>query len=958
MLARGTKSAYVCLRCQRNLRGDNLQSPARVLRRWQSAAPSRAALDEFDYGDDNNSTPVDQSQDESLSQPRPRGKRQFWRKWKPDPTAQLGVNSLGKPAEVILLPSRDRKITQVPKGDRTERVGTTLQESLDSENVPLSGATLAENIEQIRLSVGKLRGQLEKHEWKTLKRNLKTGFQTSQLKKYIRLRKGEHGPPPALRRNHSKDDIIRYLAEEVWGFITPMRDETSTPPDKTGKKVKFSFNLHEQSKLEHLLTHPTQPLKRIAEEHDVQIDVYPSQSRIRTTGPKHDANQALQKLVRYTKDLALVAVPLQGPLGLLYRDRAGEDYVNAYLKSLRRKYPALTIARDNENITLIHLNNPRAADQARREILLSAPMQDDLPQSTVWPDVDELTTSLQPVSAPPELPVMLHQYQWRRLVSSGVTLQTPDRTNGNSSFGRILRSLRDAFNPTAIGKAGSRQEPYYDLTAKFGQALVQEIPSPVDFENKVSTADEEDLEAENGGAKAEVLDKQSSGGDGARGSDPSDFEIKRATQPTTESSTETPSQAEEAPSSSTTTPPYAHARRLFVGGAPFLVQRLARMDPWPKQSSRDIDASARATLRLELSPISTPGSKSSPRFEIFVTAGEETDGKRSRLNIARISAIHQEDQFTVSCPQNDVDIAFTRQVKQDLVYPGSVDTDVIQSLMNAFRSYIGHAQSTGSSDWVFLPFVTLPLHHALRNTHELVQHAAARKKKSGRAKKKTSAQADIKLEYLLSTVDVVDVDSRLFSARSAATPNTTTEKKQRTTQSPSRMAHFCLDHITYTGADNTRQELRLAQGPVLHPPPLMPPQPHLPSFVGAALSLARQLSSNPMKPGYPASHELDFDVKFGHDDVEVEGGKEVEAEDTRLNLKPKLNPNQDPNPNPRPKDKAKAKAQKPKVVKKGEQSKSKPKLKPKSKSKPKVSIKTKSTPKVAIKTEGSLRTSP
>jgi hypothetical protein len=810
-----------------------------------------------------------------------------------------------------------------------------------------------------------MRGQLEKHEWKTLSRNLKTGFQTSQLKKYIRLRKGEHGPPPVLRRNHSKDDIIRYLAEEVWGFITPMRDETATPPDKTGKKVKFAFNLHEQAKLEHLLTHPTQPLKRIAEEHDVQIDVYPSQSRIRTTGHKHDANQALQKLVRYAKDLSLIAIPLQGPLGLLYRDRTGKDYVNAYLKSLRRKYQGLTIARDKENITLIHLNNPRAADQARREILLSAPMKDDLQPPTVWPDVEDLTTSLQPVPAPPELPVMLHQYQWRRLVSSGVTPQTPDRTGGSSSFGRILQSLRDAFKPVAnVGKSGSRQELYCDLTAKFGQTLTQEVLPPVDSENKVTIDGEEDLKAENGREQAELLDKQSSGRDGAEGSNPSDSEIKGTTLTTTQSSTETlsPAQAvaggigkEEAPASSST-PPYAHERRLFVGGAPFLAQHLARMDPWPKRSSEDIDASARAILRLELSPISTPGSNAFPRFEIFVTAGEETDGKRSRLNIARISAIHQEDHLTVSCPQYDVDIAFTRQLKQDLAYPGSVDTGVIQSLMNAFRSYIGHAQSTGSSDWVFLPFVTLPLHQTLRN-----MHGAAKKPKSGRTKQRTSAQADTKLEYLLSTVDVVDVDSRLFSARSAPTPNTTKEKKKRTTQSPLGVAHFCLDHITYTGADNTKQELRLAQSPVLHPPALTQPQPYLPSFVGAAISLAGRLSGNPMKPGYGASHGLEFDFKFEHDDMEVEGGKEAEAGDTKPSPKPNPNPNQDPNPNPRPKDKAKAKAQKPKVVKKGQQSKSISKSisKPKPKTKPKVDIKTKSTPKVAFKTEGTTaRTSP
>ncbi|EXJ64315.1 hypothetical protein A1O7_00651 [Cladophialophora yegresii CBS 114405] len=910
MLARGTQSVYVCLRCQRNLVGDNLNHPARVLRRWQSAAPSRATLDEIDYGADSNSTPVQQPQDEGLSQPRPRGKRQFWRKWKPDPTAELGVDSLGKPAEVILLPSRDRRITQVPTADRTERAGTTLQESIDSENVPLSGAKLAENIEQLRLSVGKMRGQLEKHEWKTLKRNLKTGFQTSQLKKYIRLRKGDRGPSPGLQRNQSKDDIIRYLAEEIWGFITPARDETPTVPDKTARKVKFSFNLDEQAKLEHLLTHPTQPLKRIAEEHDVQIDVYPSQSRIRTLGYKHEANRALQKLVRYAKDLALVVIPLRGPLGLLYRDRTEEDYADTYLKSLRRKYQGLTIARDKDHITLIHLNNPRAADQARREILLSAPLKDDTQQSTVWPDVDELTTSLQPVPPRAGLPVMLHQYQWLRLVSSGVTSQTV----GSSSFRRILGSLRDALNPTAtLGKAGSRQELHCDLTAKFGEALIQGIPPHVDVENKTTVGSEGDLEAGNEPEQAGFRGTKSPEGDCAKGSDPSDFEIKKSTLRNMKPSTEAPSpiqpmagSAKKEEASAPSTPPESYGRRLFVGGAPFLPQHLARMDPWPEQSSGDLDASARAILRLELCPSSTADSHESPRFEIFVTAGEAIDGKRSVLSIARISAVHQDDHFTVSCPRNDVDVAFTLQLKQDLAYPGSVDTGVSQPLMKAFRSYIGHAQSTGSSDWVFLPFVNLPIHHTLRNAHEHVQHAAAKKSKTARQKRRTSAQGDVKLEYLLRTVDVVDVDSRTLPIRPPGAPTENTKR----VQSRSSAARFCLDHITYTGADATRQELRLAQSPVLHPPTLSPLQPHLPSFVGAALSLAERLSGNPLKPGYPARQVLEFEPL--QDDLEVERLEERKA--TK------------PGKEAHPEDNAKAKKQK--ALKKGQQSKSKSKLKP------------------------------
>src|ERR1700742_2329072 len=113
MLARGTKSVYVCLRCQANPLGDSLRPlrvtnalPYHVLRRWQSAATRRVVLDEADYEHGNNGTAGDgshhsQSQDENP--PRPRRRQQFWGNWKPKPTAELGVDSLGKPAEVLLL---------------------------------------------------------------------------------------------------------------------------------------------------------------------------------------------------------------------------------------------------------------------------------------------------------------------------------------------------------------------------------------------------------------------------------------------------------------------------------------------------------------------------------------------------------------------------------------------------------------------------------------------------------------------------------------------------------------------------------------------------------------------------------------------------------------------------------------------------------------------------------------
>ena len=304
MLARATKPVYVCLRCRRNLSRDKFNSSTAAEffttpapRRWQSVAVRHLALDDDD-DENHDSGDVSNNSNQAFNRPKP-----HWpRKWMPEPTTELGVDSLGKPTEVLLLPSRDRRIPRVPQSEEKEKVsGTTLHDSINSERAPLSGRKLVENIEQVRNLVGKMRGQLEKHEWTKLRINLTSGFQKAQLVNYLRLRKAEFSPG-FPKNNPSKEEIMKFLVEEIWGFTIPSQDESRV---RKAGKVKLGWNLRDPAKLKHLITHSTQPLKRIAEQNDVQVDVYASQSRLRVSGGRDDANRALRALVSYTKNFAV-----------------------------------------------------------------------------------------------------------------------------------------------------------------------------------------------------------------------------------------------------------------------------------------------------------------------------------------------------------------------------------------------------------------------------------------------------------------------------------------------------------------------------------------------------------------------------------------------------------------------------------------------------------------------------
>ena len=873
MLTRGTKSFYVCLPCRRRLFAVQLafatlvSSPTRFARRWQSTAASLLPLEEIDDSHGNGDQTFKEYkivQPRPATEPGPEEDRYRSRKWRPGLAARLGVTSLGKPAEVLLLPLRDRKIPQAPEVGEHDRPGTTIQESIDLEKVPLSGAKLVENIEEARSQMGKMRGQLEKQEWKTLKKALRSGFQTAQLKKYIRLRKGVEVPSLGLAEHSHKDTIIRYIAEEVWGFTVPTQDELWTSAGKPGDLVDLSFDLAgDVAKLEHLLTHESQPLKRYAEHYDVQIKVDTACKKLAIIGPGRNARGALRKLKIYTENLGCVVAPLQGRLRALERGPLSKIYFAAYLKSLQQKYSGLSFAREEGKVVIVHLRHPRAAYQARREILLLGSSDSRPHKTTIWPDMDDAATGLQPYPTTAELPTMQQHLQWLRRVSTLASPNTVDSTSRSAHFARILHTLKETFGANvALDAETDRQNFYCEVTATFGQALTRNSPRSAVTGRGDVVQGEEDIDSKKPYTEGTLLDA---------------------------GLLNTPSPAAVVKSRDQEQP-LPKDRTFFVGGAPFLPQHLSRTDLWARQpksqSHMDTDKDARAILRLELAPVApllTRSREKAPNFEIFVTAAAGAEGNSPPLEIARISAIYQEEQSIMLCPRSTVDVNFSRRYKQDLLIPDSADTDgPLWPLIGAFRGYIGHAQSTGSSDWVFPPFATLPVHQSMRD----IQTQAKPLTQNPRRGRPPANPTYKKLEYLLSTVDVVDVASRFLTVHPP----------------PMKLKHdlvaneltLNVDHITYTGADTSRQELRLAQSSFLSPPTLSPP--HMPSFLKAAIHLAEQLSINPTK-------EISAMSSLVHDLKDIEDAPEIKSE-------PVNPPPQPPKTNPKKKQNKKTKAKK------------------------------------------------
>lgn len=844
MLARTTGLSYVCLRCQRRLSKAKgpLQAPSQpsayaLGRRWAHAAV-QVKEDEDNDAQDGGPPPPNNDPSSKQSNPETVAERSYhYRRWRPSKTAKLGVNSLGKPAEVLILPSRDRRIPKVPK-EEENRARMSLQESLASEQAPLSIQDLMVNIEQVVRSSGieKKRGQLEVKEWEILQTSLAKGFKLDQLRRYIAYKHKKSLSTDAFHRvnRQNKPGTIKYLVEEVWGFTVPVTEKHSKK-----KRRSLSFYIPDEAKLDHLLKDRGQPLKRIAEELDVQIDLFRKESRVRVAGAPANAAAALARISRLAKDLQPIAIPLQGVMGETYRDPALKHVVRQFLDSVQQRLD-VQIAMTPDHIKVVHSDQHRLAQQAHRVIRLAVEAEDHPQKVDIWSPESEGSSTLQPFPTPPEFSRGLLQLPWARMVDSSATIgasrtSRPDAERAtllDSMIGRIGEWLR----PVSMAKQPkSRSDLHYHMTASFGQALFRGSPldSLATTEKRVilrsGTDDETSASKQSSKDKIQRGEATKKGGE-ASVADPAVVSKVPALPAKTA--------AEDLPADSKVSN-RSHGPS-FTSQIPYLVQQLALMKRWNQGTSKpvkDIDPAARVTLRLEFSPVHD-GMQSQlwPRFEAFVTAGDSAEGKRPPLTITKVSAIYQQKSFTILCPNRHVDLRITQQLRQDIQYRGAEKDQHLGPLLRAIGGYFSRAEADEPTDWIFQPFVTLPLDEKMKRVAEQVD-------KANTTSTVTAAKKE-SVTYILRTVDVLDVDSREVAV-------TTTEAdagagagagKQQSKESGLK---YCLDHITLTGTEATWQELRLSERSVLQPPTLS--QPHVDTFVRAALTLTDRLGEDPTR---------------------------------------------------------------------------------------------------------------
>ena len=306
MFARHLRNSQVCLRCLRQQSLTKETEPdaivARVGRQHRGQSGVAAAARE-DVDDDDQVSIIRKSSTETS--------KHKWKKWRPPNTEILGVPSLGRPAEVLVLPARDRKIPTIPAGSDSKK--HEIQASLDSELHPLTQEQVNDNLDLLRPPPATATGVADGESLGRLRKTLVKGFKTNQLLRYIEYKQQRPFKLKDLSRTKTgfKVRLANYIVSQLWLAASPA-DQNDR--DQSIKSSKFTFS---HPVLQAILAQSNKPLQALSEEENLRIDVL-GEDLIFTplkTATADVASQANQQVLKKLKLLQATIIKKRQRLG-------------------------------------------------------------------------------------------------------------------------------------------------------------------------------------------------------------------------------------------------------------------------------------------------------------------------------------------------------------------------------------------------------------------------------------------------------------------------------------------------------------------------------------------------------------------------------------------------------------------------------------------------------------------
>lgn len=359
MLARASDVVHVCLRCRQRLARRTPEwllppstpgfKPSNL--RFQSTAAAKEideAEDElrtdaavgfssiFDAPETFNKENGDEPGKERKAHPRKRRKSDKairHRKWMPVKTAELGMDTLGKPSQILLLSPQDRSFPSAPTGtgESKQSVAEALKAELEDKT---TWEQMKDHIEESRSQINQQRGQLDSEQWGVLHRYLRKSFNRWQLEKYLTEHNVDlsthvayQGQPPKQLQGTAK--LAALVAIEVWGYQLPQAPDFEALTNRVQE-----VEIKEPDDLLLLQRDPIVGLGKIESNYGVKTSVH-NQVVTVTGGPGlGKACKALKSRKSYLSDISLngfgtelTSPKLQKPLSNLLRSMAIEHGV-------------------------------------------------------------------------------------------------------------------------------------------------------------------------------------------------------------------------------------------------------------------------------------------------------------------------------------------------------------------------------------------------------------------------------------------------------------------------------------------------------------------------------------------------------------------------------------------------------------------------------------------------------
>lgn len=497
--------ASVCLRCRLRI-NPRLLPPASSFtysypRHARAQSTATAVVEETGEGE---------HKIQNLPTPYTKPKKPHRWSWKPPRVAKLGIESLGKPAQVLILQDRDRR---VPASREGEAEGNKVSEprildTLQAENLPLSSENVKQSLDQISAPYRKQSKTLLANQRAELKKKIVDGFTLQQLQSFcisgdrddlanatttqVGKSKAETHPevrPGAVKRSREekflaamatqrgKAGLVEYILKHMWSIPRPDNEEGEERVAISPKKSKY------------VLTHMQSSLKDYALQFNVVIDTSKDGRNIRIKGGLNRVSAAQEAIDLLLKDVEVSPVR-SFVTGQALKDIATSTFVENLTKTYKvviawasELYKDISPHEDRLNICYHKTQHLEDAWSAEREILLAerrlAPRKAVTPREnriSMWlPAPGTLPPTLVPHQAPKESNSRDRLNAWARWVlpqqPTGLLDFGPNDPVAESPNVKILQkffwSLNKQIGTLHESLSGKNDEFFSEMKAKF-----------------------------------------------------------------------------------------------------------------------------------------------------------------------------------------------------------------------------------------------------------------------------------------------------------------------------------------------------------------------------------------------------------------------------------------------------------------------------------------------------------